>query len=74
MLTLIAPRGSNFEKPVQVPLARVQPRWIQGIRRGDGFSDPDMIELKIQRVVNKDSSVRKFSGEKRLNNLVYVES
>ena len=33
-----------------------------------------MIELKIQRVVNKDSSVRKFSGEKRPNNLVYVES
>ena len=74
MMTLIAPRGSNFEKPVKVPLARVQPRWIQGIRRGDGFSDPDMIELKIQRVVNKDSSVGKFSGEKRLNNLVYVES
>ena len=73
-MTLIVPKGPTFEKPVQVPLARVQPRWIQGIRRGDGFSDPDMIELKIQRVVNKDSSVRKFSGEKRLNNLVYVES
>ena len=22
-------------------------RWIQGIRRGDGFGDQDMIELKI---------------------------
>ena len=30
---------------------RVQPRWIQGIRRGDGFGDQDMTELKIQRVV-----------------------
>ena len=27
--------------------ARVQPRWIQGIWRGDGFGDQDTIELKI---------------------------
>ena len=47
MMTLIAPRGPTFEKPVQAPLARVQPRWIQGIRRGDGFGDQDTIELKI---------------------------
>jgi len=25
----------------------VQPQWIQGIQRGDGFGDQDMIELKI---------------------------
>ena len=31
--------------------ARVQPRWIQGIQRGDGFGDQDTIELKILRVV-----------------------
>ena len=34
-----------------VSFTRVQPRWIQGIRRGDGFGDQDMTELKIQRVV-----------------------
>ena len=28
-------------------LGSSQPRWIQGIRRGDGFGDQDMIELKI---------------------------
>ena len=27
--------------------AGVQPQWIQGIRREDGFSDQDTIELKI---------------------------
>ena len=25
----------------------LQPRWIQGIGRGDGFGNQDMIELKI---------------------------
>ena len=39
MMTLIAPRGPTFEKPVQAPLARVQPRWIQGIRSGDGVGE-----------------------------------
>ena len=31
--------------------AGVQPRWIQGIGRGDGFGDQDTRELKIYRVV-----------------------
>ena len=31
--------------------AGVQPQWIQGILRGDGFGDQDMIELKIYRVI-----------------------
>jgi len=47
LMTLIVPKGPTFEKPVQVPLAGIQPQWIQGIQRGDGFSDQDMIELKI---------------------------
>ena len=55
-------------------VARVQPRWIQVIRRGDGFGDQDTIELKIKEWLNKYSSVRKYSGEKRLNNLAYVKS
>ena len=54
--------------------AGAQPRWIQGIRRGDGFGDQDTIELKIKEWLNKYSSVRKYSGEKRLNNLAYVKS
>ena len=52
LMTLIASRGGpTFEKPVQAPLTGVQPRWIQGILRGDGFGDQDTIELKIQRVI-----------------------
>ena len=29
------------------PGAGVQPWWVQGIGRGDGFGDQDTIELKI---------------------------
>ena len=28
-------------------IAGVQPQWIQGLRRGDGFGNQDTIELKI---------------------------
>ena len=31
----------------QEATAGVQPQWIQGILRGDGFRDQDTIELKI---------------------------
>ena len=40
-------------------------RWL----RQSGYD-----RIKDIEWLNKDSSVRKFSGEKRLNNLVYVES
>ena len=41
----------NFEESLYIPLttfpswtsARVQPRWIQGIRRGDGIGDQETI-------------------------------
>jgi len=36
--------GPGFE---EMQAAGVQPQWIQGIRRGDGFGDQDTIELKI---------------------------
>ena len=31
--------GPTFKKPVRAPLAGVQPRLIQGIRRRDGIGD-----------------------------------
>ena len=59
--------------------AVVQPRWIQGFQRGDGYGDQETIDQlsvneRYKEWLNRDSSVGKFSGEKRLNNLVYVES
>ena len=54
--------------------AGVQPQWIQEIRRGDGISDQETtaylnVNERYEEWLNKDSLVRKFSGEKRLNNL-----
>ena len=31
--------GPTFKKPVLASLAGVQPRWIQGIRSGDGVGE-----------------------------------
>ena len=55
--------------------AGVQPRWIQGIQSGDGIGKEKLIYLirNIKRL-RGNSIVGNFSGEKRLNNLVYVES
>ena len=48
--------------------ALVDPGDLKGRRlRRSGYD-------RIKEWLNKDSSVRKFSGEKRLNNLVYMES
>ena len=52
--------------------ARVQPQWIQGIRRGDGVGEERFIYLEIKREIRKEECSRKISGEKRLNNLVYA--
>ena len=55
--------------------AGVLPRWIQGIRRVNGVGEEKLIYLirNIKRL-GRNSIALKFSGEKRLNNLVYVES
>ena len=53
--------------------AGVQPQWIQGIRSGDGIGK-EKTYLFISIRLRNNSIVGKLSGEKRLNNLVYVES
>ena len=56
------------------PTAGVQPQWIQGLRSGDGVGEEKLVYLirNIKRL-RGNSIVGNFSGEKRLNNLVYVE-
>ena len=34
--------------------ARVQPQWIQGIRRGDGVGEERFIYLEIKREIRKE--------------------
>ena len=53
--------------------AGVQPRWIQGNSKRGWRGEEKLIYLEIERL-GKNSVVGKFSGEKRLNNLVYVEN
>ena len=55
--------------------AGVQPWWIQGIRRGDGVSvlGKNLFNYRYKERLEKDSIVGNISGEKGLNNLVYVE-
>ena len=49
------------------------PRWIQGNLKQGQRGEEKLIYLEIERL-GKNSVVGKFSGEKRLNNLVYMES
>ena len=49
--------------------AGVQPRWIQGNSKRGWHGEEKLIYLEIERL-GKNSVVGKFSGEKRLNNLV----
>ena len=55
--------------------AGVQPRWIQGIRRGDGVSvlGKNLFNYSYKERLGKNIVVGKISGKKRLNNLVYME-
>ena len=55
--------------------AGVQPRWIQGIRRGDGVSvlGNNLFNYSYKERLEKDSVIGNTSGEKGLNNLVYVK-
>ena len=57
-------------------IAGVQPQWIQGIRRGDrvGILGKDLFNYKYKERLEKDGVVGNISGEKVLNNLVYVEN
>ena len=53
----------------------VQPQWIQGIRSGDCIGEEkNLFIYKYKIRLGRNSVVGKLSGEKRLNNLVYVES
>ena len=55
----------NCQGPAPVDPGNSKGRWLWR----SGYD-----RIKDIEWLNKDSSVRKFSGEKRLNNLVYVES
>ena len=57
-------------------IAGVQPQWIQGIRRGDrvGILGKDLFNYRYKERLEKDGVVGNISGEKVLNNLVYVEN
>ena len=54
--------------------ARVQPWWIQGNSKQWQRGEEKLIYLEIWKKLRRNSIVGKFSGEKRLNNLVYVEN
>ena len=54
--------------------ARVQPWWIQGNSKQWQRGEEKLIYLEIWKKLRRNSIVGKFSGEKRLNNLVYVEA
>ena len=55
--------------------AGVQPQWIQGIRRGDGVGvlGKNLFNYSYKERLEKDSVIGNTSGEKGLNNLVYVK-
>ena len=57
-------------------LARVQPWWIQGIQSEDGVSilGNNLFNYTYKERLENDSVVGNISGEKSLNNLVYVEN
>ena len=56
-------------------IAGVQPQRIQGIRSGDGIGEGKNLFIYLHKIrLGRNSVVGKLSGEKRLNNLVYVES
>ena len=56
--------------------ARVQPQWIQGIQSRDGISvlGKNLFNYRYEERLEKGSVVGNISGEKRLNNLVYMEN
>ena len=55
--------------------AGLQPRWIQGnLKRRQSRRGKTYLFRNIKERLGKNSIVGKFSGEKSLNNLVYVEN
>ena len=55
--------------------AGVQPRWTQGDLKGRwSRRGKNLFIYKYKIRLGRNSVVGKFSGEKRLNNLVYLES
>ena len=54
--------------------AGVPPQWIQGIRSGDSVGEQNLFIYEYKIRLGRNSVVGKLSGERRLNNLVYVGS
>ena len=61
--------------PTLLEVAGVQPQWIQGDSKGRwNKRAKNLFIYKCKIRLGRNSVVGKFSGEKRLNSLVYMES